>query len=194
VLAGSPPTGLHVARAVADSLTEGDLLVLGSSNPVRDASYAGLPRTGVRVLANRGVAGIGGTVSTAHGAAMAHGGRTVALMGDLTFLHDSGGLLAGPQEAHPNLTIVVANDDGGGIFGLLEQGAPEHSAAFERVFGTAHGTDLGALCAAHGVPHQLVDVASLASRLAEPSHGVRVLEVRTERTRLRELHAALRGH
>ena len=194
VLAGSPPTGLHVARAVADSLTEGDLLVLGSSNPVRDASYAGLPRPGVRVLANRGVAGIDGTVSTAHGAALAHGGRTVALMGDLTFLHDSGGLLAGPQEAHPNLTIVVANDDGGGIFGLLEQGAPEHAAAFERVFGTAHGTDLGALCAAHGVPHRLVDVASLASRLAEPSHGVRVLEVRTERTRLRELHAALRGH
>lgn len=193
VLTGGPANGLQVASVLAQLLTEGDLLVLGSSNPVRDASYVGLPKRGVRVLANRGVAGIDGTVSTAIGAALAHRGRSFALMGDLTFLHDSGGLLLGPDEPRPQLTIVVANDDGGGIFGLLEQGAPEHSAAFERVFGTPHGTELAALCAAHRVDHQLLDVAALRGELLRSADGIRVLEVRTARAGLRALHARLRG-
>ncbi len=192
-----PTTGLHVARVLAGALVDGDLLVLGSSNPVRDASLAGLPRAGVRVLANRGVAGIDGTVSTAVGAALVHGaggvrGRSVALLGDLTFLHDSGGLLLGPHEPRPDLTIVVANDDGGGIFSTLEQGAPERAEGFERVFGTPHGTELGALCAAHGVPHTLVDLTGLPAALGEHG-GLRVVEVRTVRTGLRALHARLRG-
>ncbi|MEO9220453.1 MAG: thiamine pyrophosphate-dependent enzyme, partial [Mycobacteriaceae bacterium] len=191
-LASGLPTGLHVARAVVESLHSGELLVLGSSNPVRDASYVGLPKPGIWVLANRGAAGIDGTVSTAIGAALAQGGTTVALMGDLTFLHDSGGLLAGPQEPHPTLTIVVANDDGGGIFALLEQGAPEYAAPFERVFGTPHGTDLAALCAAHRVPHRVVTVAELPDALAGRSAGIQVLEVRTHRAGLRALHARLR--
>ena len=95
------------------------------------------------MLANRGASGIDGTVSTAVGAALAHGGGPAyALMGDLTFLHDSTGLVIGPGEPRPDLTIVVVNDDGGGLFTLLEQGAPEHAAVFERVFGTPHGADL----------------------------------------------------
>jgi len=190
-LAEGPPTGLHVARAVADALRDGDLLVLGSSNPVRDASYVGLPMAGVHVLVNRGVAGIDGTVSTAIGAALTHAGRTIALMGDLTFLHDSGGLLAGAAEPRPDLTIVVANDDGGGIFAVLEQGAPEHAATFERLFGTAQNTKLAALCSAHGVPHSLVTVPELVPVLASPGAGVRVLEVCTHRGGLRSLHASM---
>lgn len=190
-LAACAPTGLHVARAVVEALGDGDLLVLGSSNPIRDASYVGLPTPGVRVLANRGVAGIDGTISTAVGAALVHHGRTLAFMGDLTFLHDSGGLLIGPDEPRPELTIVVANDDGGGIFSLLEQGAPQHAAAFERVFGTAHGTDLGALCAAHGVQHEIRAVQDLGTALASRTTGLRVLEVRTHRTDLRAMHARL---
>ena len=75
-----------------------------------------------------------------------------ALLGDLTFLHDANGLLIGPHEPQPDLTVVVVNDDGGGIFTLLEPGEPERAADFERVFGTPTGTDLAALCAAHGVP------------------------------------------
>ena len=192
-LASGPPNGLHVARAVIESMHSGELLVLGSSNPVRDASYVGLPKPGIRVLANRGAAGIDGTVSTAIGAALAHDRPTVALMGDLTFLHDSGGLLAGPEEPRPTLTIVVANDDGGGIFALLEQGAPEHAAAFERVFGTPHGTDLAALCAAHRIPHRAVTVAELPDALAERNAGMQVLEVRTHRAGLRALHERLRS-
>jgi 2-succinyl-5-enolpyruvyl-6-hydroxy-3-cyclohexene-1-carboxylate synthase len=190
-LADGPPTGLHVARAVADALHDGDLLVLGSSNPIRDASYAGLPKPGVRVLVNRGVAGIDGTISTAIGAALTQDGRTVALMGDLTFLHDSGGLLAGAAEPNPDLTVVVANDDGGGIFSLLEQGEAKYSAAFERLFGTVHGTDLEALCSAHGVAHSLVTVQALDVALATRPRGLRVLEVRTHRGGLRSLHASM---
>ena len=72
-------------------------------------------------------------------------------MGDLTFLHDANGLLVGPLERRPDLTVVVTNDDGGGIFTLLEPGEPERAADFERLFGTPTGTDLAALCAAHGV-------------------------------------------
>ena len=63
-------------------------------------------------------------------------------MGDVTFLHDSNGLVLGPDEPRPDLTIVVVNDDGGSIFAMLEQGAPEHAHAFERLFGTPHGVDL----------------------------------------------------
>ena len=61
-------------------------------------------------------------------------------MGDLTLLHDTTGLVIGPDEPVPDLTIVVLNDGGGGIFHLLEQGGPEHAGAFERVFGTPTGS------------------------------------------------------
>ena len=128
------------------------------------------------VLANRGLAGIDGTVSTAIGVALAArgAGRGVvrALLGDLTFLHDVGGLLRGPLEPEPDLQLVVANDDGGSIFATLEHGAPEHAAVFERVFGTPHGADLAALCAGYGVRHVLVrDAEELAVALATPGPG-----------------------
>ena len=181
------PTGLAVAQLMVPALPAGALLLLGSSNPIRDVSLAARPRHGLTVLANRGVAGIDGTVSTAVGAALAHERPGYALLGDLTFLHDANGLLIGPEEPRPDLTLVVANDQGGGIFGLLEQGAPQHVDAFERVFGTPHCTDLAALCAAHHVPHIQVAPAELADALS-PAAGIRVLEVRTERTRLRGLH------
>ncbi|WP_280380694.1 2-succinyl-5-enolpyruvyl-6-hydroxy-3-cyclohexene-1-carboxylic-acid synthase [Nocardia wallacei] len=188
------PTGLHVAAVVTDALHEGDQLLLGASNPVRDAALVSYPRPGIKVLSNRGVAGIDGTVSTAVGAALSHPGRTVALIGDLTFLHDASGLLLGPGEPRPaDLTIVVANDDGGGIFETLEQGDPQYAGVFERVFGTPHGMDLAALCAAYRVPHRQVDPGELAVELAGNAHGIRVLEVATERSSLRELHATVRA-
>jgi len=147
------------------------------------------------VLSNRGVAGIDGTVSAAVGAAMAYDdGRTVALLGDLTFLHDASGLLIGTGEPRPrDLTIVVANDDGGGIFELLEQGDPQYAGVFERVFGTPHGMNLAALCAAYRIEHHAVDLDGLTEKLAESADGIRVLEVATQRSGLRELHAAVRA-
>ncbi|MQY30247.1 2-succinyl-5-enolpyruvyl-6-hydroxy-3-cyclohexene-1-carboxylic-acid synthase [Nocardia aurantia] len=188
------PTGLHVAAVVMNALRSGDQLLLGASNPVRDAALVSAPRPDVVVRSNRGVAGIDGTVSTAVGAALRHPGRTISLIGDLTFLHDASGLLIGPGEPRPaDLTIVVANDDGGGIFELLEQGDPQYAGVFERVFGTPHGMDLAALCAAYRVPHRQVDPAQLATELTGHAHGMRVLEVATERSSLRELHALVRA-
>ncbi|MFT4124607.1 MAG: 2-succinyl-5-enolpyruvyl-6-hydroxy-3-cyclohexene-1-carboxylic-acid synthase [Gordonia sp. (in: high G+C Gram-positive bacteria)] len=196
-------TGLHVARAVSAALRPGEQLVVGASNPIRDVALAGRVGEGVRVLSNRGVAGIDGNTSTAIGAALALdaacGARTVALMGDLTFLHDATGLIIGPGEPRPAaLRIVVANDDGGGIFGLLEQGDPRFNSgpyrgAYERVFGTPHHTDLAALCAGFHLPLRRVEVAALAAVLAEapPAGGVEVIEVVTDRERLRAVHAAI---
>lgn len=193
-------TGLHVAAAVCAALTPGDTLVLGASNPVRDVALGAAVPAGVKVMSNRGVAGIDGTVSTAVGAALEAertGGRTVALMGDLTFVHDASGLLIGPDEPRPSdLTIVVANDNGGGIFGLLEQGqrkysGPEYDGAAARVFGTPHGTDLAALCAAYGVEYHRSEVAAIAGLAARP--GLRVVEVTTVRSVLRALHRGIRA-
>ncbi|WP_369370918.1 2-succinyl-5-enolpyruvyl-6-hydroxy-3-cyclohexene-1-carboxylic-acid synthase [Promicromonospora sp. Populi] len=185
------PTALSVARAVAGVLGPDDLLVVGSSNPVRDLELAlGLDGPGPAVLANRGLAGIDGTVSTAVGVALSaarRGLRTRALLGDLTFLHDVGGLLRGPDEPPVDLEIVVVNDDGGSIFATLEHGALAGtgnvaSATFERVFGTPHGSNLAQLCAGYGVDHQLVkDVPTLRHALQAPSHGIQVIEVRVPR-------------
>ncbi|MBF6169879.1 thiamine pyrophosphate-binding protein [Nocardia blacklockiae] len=188
-------TGLHVAAEVLDALRPGDQLVLGASNAIRDVSWAGHPPRAATVLSNRGVAGIDGTVAYCAGSALRHPGRTVALMGDLTFLHDVSSLSLlrahGPAPANP--TIVVANDDGGGIFELLEQGHPKFAGAFDRIFGTPHGTELAALCRAHGVPHETVDLPTLSERLSAPWPGARVLEVPTDRSSLRDLHEGIRA-
>ncbi len=195
-------TGLHVAAAVADALRPGDQLVLGASNPVRDAALVGLNTQGLKVRSNRGVAGIDGTVSTAIGAALAHDRagegdgprRTIALIGDLTFVHDSSGLLIGPTEPTPrNLTIVVSNDNGGGIFELLEQGDPRFSDVSSRIFGTPHDVDVGALCRAYHVESAQIEVDGLVDALNEPFDGMRVLEVKTDRSSLRALHASIKA-
>jgi 2-succinyl-5-enolpyruvyl-6-hydroxy-3-cyclohexene-1-carboxylate synthase len=191
--AGTRVTGPLLARSVARAMSEGDVLVVGSSNPVRDLDLVGTWDAPPLVLANRGLAGIDGTLSTAIGVALALPARRVrALVGDLTFLHDAGGLLRGSLEAAADLQIVVANDDGGSIFATLEHGAPERADVFERVFGTPHGADLSALCAAYGVRHTRVgDVDGLAPALAAPGPGVSVVEVRVDRAGRRALMARI---
>ena len=198
-------TGLHVAAAVVDALRPGDQLVLGASNPVRDVALVGLANAeaarDIAVRSNRGVAGIDGTVSTAIGAALGLDSpvptpprRTIALIGDLTFVHDSSGLLIGPTEPTPRqLTIVVSNDNGGGIFELLEQGDPRFSDVSARIFGTPHDVDVGALCRAYHVESRHLELDALPAALAEPADGVRVLEVKADRSSLRELHAAIKA-
>ncbi|GAA5155538.1 2-succinyl-5-enolpyruvyl-6-hydroxy-3-cyclohexene- 1-carboxylic-acid synthase [Pseudonocardia eucalypti] len=188
------PTGLRLAAALVGALPAGALLQLGSSNPVRDVSLAAVPRAGLTVRANRGVAGIDGTLSTSMGAALGHGGPGYALLGDLTALHDLTALVLGPDEPRPDLTLVVLNDGGGGIFSLLEQGAPEYASGFERVFGTPHRVRLDALCTAFGVTHHRIapDLAQLVEACA-PASGPRLIEVPAERADLRSGHAALRA-
>lgn len=194
-------SGLHVAAAIADSVQDGDTVFAAASNPVRDLSLAGFPFGDVECLSPRGAAGIDGSVSQAIGVALAHEARyperptaprTVALLGDLAFLHDVGGLLIGPLERRPeNLQVIVANDDGGGIFEALEPGAPEFRDRFERGFGTPHGLDLSKICAAYGVEHVRVEsLPELFRALA--ADGTRVIEARTSRAGRRRLHAALR--
>jgi 2-succinyl-5-enolpyruvyl-6-hydroxy-3-cyclohexene-1-carboxylate synthase len=167
---------------------------------VRDVDRLAVPRAGVSVLANRGVAGIDGTVSTAVGAALVHqragGGPAVALLGDLTFLHDLQGLLGGEGEPQPDLTLVVPDNDGGGIFAQLEPGQPQYEAGYRRVFGTPHGRDLVAVAEALGWPAVRVERPDdLAAAVA--AGGPRVVVVRTgqraEADIARQLRAAATG-
>jgi 2-succinyl-5-enolpyruvyl-6-hydroxy-3-cyclohexene-1-carboxylate synthase len=189
---------LAVARAVADAVPPGGLLVIGSSQPVRDLDLMMTPYpAGERrlVLGNRGLAGIDGTVSSAVGAALGRSSsRALAYVGDVTFVHDLTGLVVGPEEPVPDLTIVVANDDGGAIFSTLEQGAAPYAAAFERVFGTPHGVAIGSWCEATGTAYERVDdVDRLAGLLAEQVVGLRVLEVPVDRRSRRALDEAVRS-
>jgi 2-succinyl-5-enolpyruvyl-6-hydroxy-3-cyclohexene-1-carboxylate synthase len=190
-----PGTPYEVALAVNQAVPPEGLLFVGSSSPIRDLDLVARPYVvGERrlVIANRGLAGIDGVLSSAIGAALARpSSRAIAYVGDLTFLHGSNGLLIGPGEPRPDLTIVVASDDGGSIFSTLEQGAPAYAASFERVFATPTGADLGALCAGYGVPHRLVASAELATVLAEDVTGIRVVEVPVDRAGRRELDARI---
>ena len=187
--AGQDLSEPRLARDLAAALPDGALLWAASSLPIRDLDQQMAPRAGLRVLANRGASGIDGMISAAAGAALAHqrvaGGPAAALVGDLAFLHDAPGLFVGPGEPRPDLVIVVANNDGGGIFSLLEQA--EHDGPFERVFGTPHGAGLGSLAAAAGLPAVTLERACDLPGALRGS-GIRVVEVRTSR----EAGAALR--
>lgn len=191
-------TPYDVAAATHAALPAGGLLVVGASSPIRDLDLVARPTpVGSRrkVIANRGLAGIDGTISTAIGAALGRrdSTRNLALMGDLTFLHDQTALVLGPDEPRPDLTIVVPNDDGGAIFSMLEQGAPEHAASFERLFGTPHGTDLASLCAAARIPHlRVTSRPELDQALASPNGGIEVVEAVVGRADRRQLDMRIR--
>ncbi|MCZ2402305.1 2-succinyl-5-enolpyruvyl-6-hydroxy-3-cyclohexene-1-carboxylic-acid synthase [Paenarthrobacter sp. Z7-10] len=199
LLAGEPElTGVQVARLVWEHRAAP--LMLGSSNPIRDVDLAGRPQqdAGAPVYANRGLAGIDGTLATAAGIALANGTPVRALLGDLTFLHDVGALLLGTGERVPDLQLIVLNDGGGGIFSLLEHGtlgrSPRYAAVVERLFGTPHAADLAALAGGYGVRHRLISTTEeLATALAEPVAGRSILEIRSSREGLQRLHARLRG-
>ena len=191
------PSGLAIAAITLAELPPEATLFVGSSNSARDVDLAVSPSARsapLTIVASRGLAGIDGCVSTAIGLALAQPGRPAyALMGDLTFLHDSNGLLIGPHEPQPDLTIVVVNDDGGGIFTLLEPGEPGRATDYERVFGTPTGASVVDICRAHGVRHTLASTAAeLTGVVGQRPEGLCVVEVRVDRAGHRELHAGLR--
>jgi 2-succinyl-5-enolpyruvyl-6-hydroxy-3-cyclohexene-1-carboxylate synthase len=184
----------RLARDLTAALPSGALLAVASSMPIRDVDLTMRPREGLRIIANRGVSGVDGFVSTAVGAALGHaasardGGPAWALAGDLSLLHDVNGLLADPPT---DLTIAVVNNDGGGIFSLLPQAASD-GPVFERVFGTPHGADLTQLVSAYGGNHQRIrTVQDLGDAVAVVPKGLRVLELRTERRANAALHRRL---
>ncbi len=162
--------------------------------PVRDVEWYGVARSGLRVLSNRGANGIDGVTSTAVGVALGRAGRpTVLLTGDVAFLHDGSGLL-GAAGRGIDLTVVVVDNDGGGIFSFLPQAAALAPARFETLFGTPHGVDPLALAAAHGIAGS--DVAEAAAvgpavAAAVAAGGVRVVRVRTDREANVKVHDEL---
>ncbi len=200
LLAAEPDlTPYEVAGAVSRALPAGGLLFVGASSPIRDldlmvAPYP--PRARRKVIANRGLAGIDGTVSSAIGAALGRPSstRSFALMGDVTFLHDMTALVQSAREQQPDLSLVVVNDDGGSIFAMLEQGAEQYADSFEALFATPHGVDVASLCAATRTPHLRVgSLPELEQALNMPNGGLEVIEATVRRDNRRELDARIRG-
>ncbi len=131
-------------------------------------------------------------MSSALGAAARGDGPLVLVIGDLSFYHDLNGLLAAKR--YPiNATIVLLNNDGGGIFSFLPQAGVTDAGRFEQLFGTPTGLDFEPAARMYGCGYERVETwpgfrAALAGSLAAP--GVRVLELRTDRARNVELHRA----
>ena len=183
----------RVARDVFADLPDGAALLVASSMPVRDLEWFAAPRSGVRVHSNRGANGIDGLVSTTMGIAVGGAAPTVALMGDLAFLHDTNGLL-GAASRGGDVVFVVVDNDGGGIFSFLPQAEACGEREFETLFGTPHGVDLAAVAEAHGVRAARVTrardvVPSLRDAIA--AGGVRVIIVPTDRATTVDRHNAV---
>jgi 2-succinyl-5-enolpyruvyl-6-hydroxy-3-cyclohexene-1-carboxylate synthase len=188
---GDEPFEGRVARDVAAAVPDRGTLVVASSMPVRDLEWFMRPRSGLRIVANRGLNGIDGFVSTVVGVALGSPGRaTVGLCGDLAFLHDANGLL-GAVARGVDAVVVVVDNDGGGIFSFLPQADLDDQALFETLWGTPHGVDLVALAAVHGVTATTVGAAGAVSRAvaaACAAGGVHVIVVPTDRTGNVERH------
>lgn len=172
---------------LAAALPEGATLVVGNSMPVRDVDtfFPNTPRS-VRLLGTRGASGIDGVVSTAAGAA-AVDGPVVLLIGDLSFFHDQNGLW--PVHRHGlDLTVLLVNNHGGGIFEFLPQQQLVGD-RFDPWWGTPHGLDFRHAVAQYGGRHELLEgdrTAALVAAIECP--GLDVLELRTDRSRNLELH------
>ncbi len=139
-----------IVRRAMSQVPSGAAVVAASSMAVRELEWFTAPRPDVAVFANRGANGIDGTVATAIGVART-GRPTLCVVGDVAFLHDATSLTA-LADRHLDLTILVIDNDGGGIFGFLPQHDLVEPTVFEQLFGTPHATDLAALAAAHGLP------------------------------------------
>lgn len=188
VLAAAPqPSEPEIAREVLAGVEAGTALVVASSMPIRDVEWFAPVRDDIAVYANRGANGIDGVVSTAIGVAST-GVPTTCLLGDVALLHDSTALI-GLARRPVDLTIVVIDNDGGGIFSFLPQQEQVEADRFEQLFGTPHGTDLVALAAAHGIPVSAWGQTTPASSALEAR--VRMIVARTDRTTNVALHTRL---
>ena len=153
--AAEPLTEPAVARVLSTLAVQ---LVVASSMPVRDVEWFGAPGTTV-VHSNRGANGIDGVIATAIGVAIGTELPTVALLGDVAFCHDQSSLTALAARQLP-LTVVVIDNDGGGIFSFLPQRTSLSTERFEQLFGTPHGTNLVGVARAHGLGARTVETVS----------------------------------
>ncbi|NBQ67093.1 MAG: 2-succinyl-5-enolpyruvyl-6-hydroxy-3-cyclohexene-1-carboxylic-acid synthase [Actinobacteria bacterium] len=142
----------ELATVIAEELEDDTALFISSSRPVRDFESFAVPRSGLNTYANRGLAGIDGNISTALGIATQHS-ESYAVIGDLAFLHDISALANPTQD---NLTIIVVDNDGGGIFSTLGQ---RGSKGFETIFGTPHGIDIASVVKSFGISSQQISSA-----------------------------------
>jgi len=160
-----------IAREIGSHIATGSSLFISSSRPIRDLEGFAAARTGVETFANRGLAGIDGNISTALGIASQRS-STIAVLGDLGFLHDLTGLI---HNENINLKIFVINNNGGGIFSTLSQRGVD---GFEEVFGTPHDRDLAAIASAIGIPAKTISsVPELQRELVAPISGISVVIV-----------------
>jgi 2-succinyl-5-enolpyruvyl-6-hydroxy-3-cyclohexene-1-carboxylate synthase len=181
-----------VARCVSEAIPAGHGLFVASSMPVRDLDLAASGRTrAARIVANRGASGIDGTLSTAAGFAAGLGSPVTVIVGDLAFLHDLNGLALLKSLGQP-VTVVVVNNDGGGIFSFLPvAGTSEH---FEKFLGTPHGLSFKDAAAMFGLPYVAPERAESfrkAYAAAVKSGRSSIIEVRTQREENRAFHATL---
>jgi 2-succinyl-5-enolpyruvyl-6-hydroxy-3-cyclohexene-1-carboxylate synthase len=187
-LAQTPePFEPRVWTAVVDAAPQGSLLYVASSMPIRDVE-AFVPASEHRFLSNRGANGIDGTIASAAGAALAHEGRALVLLGDIALLHDLGGLLAA-RRLGADITVVCANNGGGNIFDYLPVAGVADRAAFEEHIVTPSGIELERVAALADMEYASAETAD-AVRAAIES-GARLIEAPTDRARNVELHRDL---
>ena len=171
-------SGPSAAQLVWNQAGDQDQIFVAASWPVRHLEAYAAKRNGLKVFGNRGANGIDGLISTAMGVGLGTKKRTVLLLGDIAFLHDLGGLNLGEGQIQPNLTIVVLDNNGSGIFSQLEQGAAQYQEHYEKVFGTPHGKDLWVIAESLGIPAKQVTTKTelkFALESFEKSPGIKVI-------------------
>jgi 2-succinyl-5-enolpyruvyl-6-hydroxy-3-cyclohexene-1-carboxylate synthase len=160
------------AREFARHIPSGAALFIASSRPIRDIEGFAIPRSGVSVYANRGLAGIDGNISTALGIASG-ANHTYAVIGDLAFLHDVSAL---SHSSEAKLRLFVIDNNGGGIFSTLPQAGVE---GFETIFGTPHDRDIAAIATSFGVKTTTISsVKELSESFTKPVTGFEIVVVK----------------
>ena len=179
----------RVARELGSTLPGDAVVWVASSMPVRDAeAFFPVREDGLRVLSNRGANGIDGTVSSAFGAAAA-GERVVVLVGDVALAYDLGGLLAA-KRLDLAITIVLLNNDGGGIFEFLP--VSDQGEAYVDHVATPHGLGFRHAAALYDCDHVAAQTLDdLRAVLAKPVKRTTIVEISTDRAENRALHARI---
>ena len=160
------------AREFAKQIPSGAALFIASSRPIRDIEGFAIPRGGISVYANRGLAGIDGNISTALGIASGSN-QTYAVIGDLAFLHDVSAL---SHSSEAKLRLFVVDNNGGGIFSTLPQAGV---GGFETIFGTPHDRDIAAIATSFGVKTTTISsVKELSDNFTKPVTGFEIVVVK----------------
>jgi len=186
-------TEIHLARQLVELMGDDEVLFASSSLPVRDVDSFGATTSPVEVMSNRGINGIDGVVATAIGVAQARPSkRVVVYIGDIALLHDVGSVLDAVRQG-VDLTIVVPNNDGGGLFSFLPITDAIDPRTYDKLFHTPHGSDFSFLDAAPGISHRPIDGSTFANEFqaSKLRRGVTILEAAVSTADRMKLQAKL---